>query len=269
MAAAATLFLLGSPAFAQTGSLVNGGYAARFVVGGQFALAPDYAGASGQTLKLRPLWAVQFGRLRLSTSGASAVLGFGGDAPGPGASTDLVRTDRFKLGLALRLDHGRDSSASPDLAGLPDVRQTLRGRLGASYALDQHWVAGASLSQDLLGRGGGALGSLDMSYRDRLTPTTQWSVGAGVALADSRYMQSYFGVPADAVTPSGLTPYSPGAGLRDVHTGLSLMTALSPSWIAFGGVGFSTLLADAAASPLTKSRSSWSASIGLAWRCCN
>jgi outer membrane scaffolding protein for murein synthesis (MipA/OmpV family) len=255
-------------AAAENGSLVNGETAARIVVGANLQFAPEYAGADRQELKLRPLWALQYGRVRISTSGASSVLGFGADAPGPGASADLIKKDRFKLSLALRLDHGRRSSDSPDLAGLPDIRQTLRGRLGASYALDAHWTTAASISQDLLGRGGGAVGALDLGYKDRLTDSTHWSAGAGIAFGNARYMQSYFGVADGALRPPGLPSFAPGAGLRDVHTGLGLMTAITPSWVAFGGVGYSTLLGGAASSPLTKSRNSWSASIGMAWRCC-
>ena len=80
-------------------------------------------------------------------------------------------------------------------------------------------------------------------------------------------MQSYFGVPEGVLQPR-LAAFAPGGGLRDVHTGIGLMTAITPSWIAFGGLGYSILLGNAADSPLTKSRNDWSASAGLAWRCC-
>ena len=260
---------LGAPATAQNGSLVDGETPAKIVLGASLQSTPEYAGGDRRDLSLKPLWALQYGRVRLSTSGAAAVLGFGADAPGPGASADLLQGDRFKLNFALRLDHGRRSSDSPDLAGLPDVRQTLRGRLAASYKLDAHWTAAASVSQDLLGRAGGALGALDLGYRDRLSDAVHWSAGAGLAFGDGRYMGSYFGVPAGALRLPDRPAFAPGAGLRDVHSGVGLMAALAPSWVAFGGIGYSTLLGDAAASPLTKSRSSWSASLGLAWRCCN
>lgn len=256
------------PVAAQNGSLVNGELPARAVLGANLQYAPEYAGASRHSFDLKPLWALQYGRVRISSSGAAAVLGFGADTPGAGASADLVRTDRFKLRLGLRLDHGRKSSDSADLAGLPDVRNTVRGRVAASYALDEHWTTAASVSQDLLGRDGGALASLDLGYRARLTETTQWSTGVGLAFGNSRYMQSYFGVPEGALRPPRLPSFSPGAGARDVHTGIGLMTTITPRWVAFGGIGYSVLLGDAAASPLTKSRSDWSAAVGLAWRCC-
>ncbi|MFX7977160.1 MipA/OmpV family protein, partial [Acinetobacter baumannii] len=44
--------------------------------------------------------------------------------------------------------------------------------------------------------------------------------------------------------------------------------ALTPRWILFGNAGTSRLIGDAAASPLTLNRSSYSAGLGLAYRCC-
>lgn len=255
-------------AAAQNGALVNGEMPARIVLGANLVYAPEYAGASRHSLDLKPVWALQYGRVRISSSGAASVLGFGADSPGAGASADLVQTDRFKLRLGLRLDHGRKSSDSVDLAGLPDVRNTVRGRVAASYALDAHWTTAVSVSQDLLGRDGGALASLDLGYRAKLTASTQWSTGAGLTFGNSRYMQSYFGVPEGALRPPQLPSFSPGAGLRDVHTGIGLMMTITPRWVAFGGAGYSVLLGDAASSPLTKGRGNWSASVGLAWRCC-
>jgi outer membrane protein len=148
------------------------------------------------------------------------------------------------------------------------VRDTVRGRVSASYAPDEHWTTAAGISQDLLGRGGGALASLDLGYRARLTETTQWSTGVGLAFGNSRYMQSYFGVPDGALRPPRLPSFAPGAGARDVHTGIGLMTTITPRWVAFGGIGYSVLLGNAAASPLTRNRSDGSAAVGLAWRCC-
>lgn len=268
MGAAAALLLLAQPAAAA--GFFNGDYIpSRFVLGGALISAPEYSGSDTQALKLRPLWAAQFGRLRISTSRAGALMGFGTDAPTAGASMELLQTGRFKVSAGLRIDSGRQASDSSDLVGLPDIRRTLRGRLGASYRLDSHWSVGTGMSSDLLGRDGGALAGLDFGYRDRLTEHTEWSAGVGVTAADAQYMRTDYGITPEASARSGLSSFRPGAGIRDAHAGIGLTTALDKHWIVFGNVGVSQLQGDAAASPLTKSQSSVGGSIGVAYRCCS
>lgn len=268
IAAALCPAFIPGPTCAQPVPVEQNGSQSRFVLGANASFGPEYAGAEKYKLKLRPLWAYQYGRWRLSTSGASAVLGFGAETPGAGASAELLTTDRLKLSVGLRIDHGRSASDSDDLSGLPDIRSTLRGRMSASYRLDPQWSVGAGVSQDLLGRNGGALAALDVSYRDRLGGSTQWSAGAGLAFGNGTYMRSYFGVPESAARPNDRPAFDPGAGPRDVHVGIGLTTAITPRWIAFAGAGASSLLGDAASSPLSKSRFGWSVNTGLAYRCC-
>lgn len=240
----------------------------RWVVGMAASHAQDYAGAGQSQWKLRPLWAWQRGRYRISTSRGSAVLGFGGEAVGSGASAQLVESDRLKVGASLRFDTGRKASDSPALAGLPDVRRTLRGRVSASWVLAPHWSLSGGLSQDLLGREGGAIATLDLGTGGRLGVSSEWSAGVGVTLANSQSMRSYFGVSQAAALASGLPAYDARGGIKDLHAGLGFTTALTPRWVAFGGVGISRLQGDAARSPLTHALTGSSASVGLAYRCC-
>ena len=240
----------------------------KYVIGASLSSAPEYPGASKRVLKLRPLWAYQYGRLRISTSRASSVLGFASDAAGPGASAELVSSKTWRVGAALRFDSGRSSSDSADLDGMPDIKKTLRGRFYASWRMAEEWTLNGSLSQDLLGRHGGALASLDLGHHMKLGERTELSSGAGVSFGNARYMDTYFGVPESAVR-ADRPAFSPGAGARDVHFGVGVMTALTPRWIAFANVGASRLLQDAAASPLTRQSTGSSAGIGLAYRCCN
>ena len=97
--------------------------------------APTYAGGAGRELKLRPLWSLRYGRFRLSGARSSGLLGAATAERGSGASADLVETDRWSLGLGLRFDNGRQPGDDPALAGLPEIRQTLRGRLSGGLNL--------------------------------------------------------------------------------------------------------------------------------------
>jgi len=46
------------------------------------------------------------------------------------------------------------------------------------------------------------------------------------------------------------------------------MTALNRHWVLWGGVGVSQVQSDARRSPLTVRPTGYSASVGLAYRCC-
>ncbi len=239
-----------------------------YVIGASVRVAPEYAGSSKQVAKLRPLWAMQYGRYRISPSGAGTLLGFGVDDAGPGASAELLRSSDWKFGVGLRWTHGRPASSSPFLAGLPDVRSTLLGRAQLTYRLSENWAVSGSLTQDLLGRGGGALASVGLGVRKRLQERVEWTVGSGVNFGDPRYMQTHFGIIEAASLSSGLPAYNARAGISDVNLGTGVTLMLARRWFAFGGVGTSRLLGDAATSPVTRDRNASFVSIGLAYRCC-
>lgn len=230
--------------------------------------AAEYPGSDRNSIQARPVAAYQWGRFRISTSRA----GIGGDVAaevaGPGATAELLRSTRWRVGAGLRVDSGRRASASLRLAGLPDIERTIRGRVYASYTWGPHWQAGGYVSHDLLGKRGGALAGLDLAYRQRFGVRSEWSVGAGVQAGDGLYMRSYFGITDEQSARTGIAAYRPGAGLRAAAVGVNLSTGLGPNWVAFAGAGVSTLLGPAAASPLSARATSTSLSVGLLYRCC-
>ncbi|MFG6413425.1 MipA/OmpV family protein [Roseateles sp. DC23W] len=238
----------------------------RYLLGLSLRNGPQYEGSRSRETKLRPVWAAKIGRVRLTTSGGSALLGFGREDAGAGASTQLINTERWRLGVSARIDSGRDSGDASTTRGLPDVRRTLRARLYANYSLTKDWNVGASASQDVLGRRGGLTMSLDTGYRLYRSDRTEWTTGVGISAANALNMRSYFGVPASAVQTSGKPEYNPGAGLRDVHAGISFKHLFAKHWFVFGGAGASRLLGPTADSPLVERLGGASANIGIAWR---
>lgn len=238
----------------------------RYLLGVAVVTQPEYDGASRRETKLKPLWAVKFGRVRISTSGAGSLLGFGREESAGGASTQFIDTEKVRVGLALRVDSGRNSSDASTTRGLPDVRRTLRARLYANYSLTKDLNIGATLSQDLLGHHGGMTMSTDVGWRFYRSPTLQWTAGIGLSAGNAQNLNSYFGVPESAVAASGKPAYEPGAGLRDMHMGIGFIRPLNKHWIAYGSVGASRLLGPVADSPLVEKRTGSSAAIGLAWR---
>ncbi|MBW8847345.1 MAG: MipA/OmpV family protein [Burkholderiales bacterium] len=239
---------------------------ARYLLGASVVSQPEYDGATKRETKIRPLWAVKFGRVRISTSGSGSLLGFGQEEAAGGASTDFVNTNRLRVGVSLRMDSGRSSGDASTTRGLPDVRRTLRARFYTNYSLTKDVNIGATLSQDLLGRHGGMTLGTDLGWRFYRSPTLEWTSGIGISAGSAQNLRSYFGVPESAVAASGKPAYDPGSGLRDIHIGVGFIRPLSKHWIAYGNAGANRLLGPVADSPLIEKRTGMSAGIGLAWR---
>jgi outer membrane scaffolding protein for murein synthesis (MipA/OmpV family) len=193
-------------------------------------------------------------------------MGFGREVQGSGASTDLLSRDRLKVSFSLRLDGGRSSNDSPRLAGLPDVRKTLRGQLSTRYSLADDLSLGLSWSADLLGHGGGSVAGLGLGYRLYRDARTEWTTGGGLGWGSRRYQQAYFGVAPDVAQQTIYAPYQPGSGLRDAYLGLGWTYAITHHWIAFSAAGISRLQGPSADSPLVERRSAASIAFGLAYR---
>ena len=237
-----------------------------YALGAIASSSPDYAGGDGRKARLRPAWAIEYGRFRLSTSRGSAFMGHGLGPRESGASATLAQGDRFRLSASLRIDNGRDESDAPILMGLPSVRSTLRARLSAGYALTPRWSVGAGLSQDILGRDGGAQLSTSVGYTWPVTEQTKVSFSAGASFGDHTYLRGHFGVPAGG---SGALPaFDPRAGLYSVDAGFEVMSALSRHWVVLAGARVSQLQGDARRSPLTLEPTGYSVSVGMAYRCC-
>lgn len=228
--------------------------------------APTYAGGAGRELKLRPLWSVRYGRFRISGARSSGLLGSPTIEKHSGASADLIDSDRWKLNLGLRFDNGRQPGDDPALAGLPEIRSTLRGRLSGGLNLGGGFSTSLAYSADLLGRDGGGQVGWGLGHGWAPWPGAKASVGVGATWADQRHMQTYFGIAPDVALRTGRTAYTAGAGLLDVNAAALLQMPLGSRWTLMGGLTLSQLQGDAAASPLTRKTSNATASLALAWR---
>jgi MipA family protein len=251
---------------AETAKMVPADEGPRYVLGLGVGHGAESPGARRHETSLSPMLALRWGRWRISNGGASSLLGFGSEVYGPGASTELFRGERARLGLSLRIDSGRSSKDADSTRGLPDVRRTLRGRMFASYALTSDWQLSSALSQDLLGHDGGLTGDVDLNWRLRESRRSELTFGIGLSAASARHMRSYFGVRPEGSAASGLRPYEPGSGLRDVHLGVGYRRSIHHHWIVFASIGGSRLLGPAADSPMSVKPSSANFGIGLAYR---
>lgn len=233
-------------------------------IGPLLSVTPEYSGASARKVGVTPGFYLRWGRWTVSNAGGFRTRR--DDDVARGLALDVGRDSALRASLALRIDNGRRSDVSGALAGIDDVRRTLRLRGTATWLLGGGWKLGAGLSSDLLGRGGGQIADFGIGHDQRLSPRLTWSVGSGVSWGSSRYMRSWYGVSPDAALRSGYAVYTPGSGLREVSVGTGFRVEINPRWVAFGDASASRLLGPARDSPLTGSPRQWSVGGGVAYR---
>lgn len=239
-----------------------------YLLGVSVGSSRDPFGDSEQKARAGGIWALQLGRFRFASSGASALLNQGRETVDSGVSTVLARSDRLSINTSLAIDEGRDWSDEDDprFDGLPRVRTTLRGRLTLGLGLSERWSASLRASQDLLGRDGGLRVDAGLNHRRRLSPDTHWDLSFGAGWGNGTYNQTHYGITAAGAAASGLPAYAVGSGVDSLSAGWRITSALSPRWVAYAGLGASRLQGAVRRSPLASTPTTYSASVGIAYR---
>jgi MipA family protein len=233
-------------------------------IGLQLNNGPQYLGAADRETGIRPGLYLRWGRFHVATAGNFQ--NRRDDSVARGIGADLLQRDDLQVQFGLRLDRGRRSSDSAALAGLDDVRATLRARVSVAWRFEPAWQLGAAWNADLLGRDGGNLADVSISRGARVSPRTRASVGASLTWADARYMAGRFGISAAASARSGRPAYDPGSGLRDISLNAQLRTDIDRRWSVWAGAGVGRLLGPARDSPISVRPVQASAGTGFAWR---
>lgn len=257
-----TAALLATPAWAGA-TTDNDDAPSRYLIGLELQAGPSAWGQSDLRLGLKPMAALHWGRLRISNSGASALLGA---SEASGASAEIYQGQHWRLAAGLRLDRGRDSTDSSAYADLPEIPGTVRGRLALAWRPDARHSMTLAWLPDLRHKGVGSQWTLGAS-RNLAADWWQarWGVYASLAGGDSRYLGRHFGVPEGHPRYAA---YAPGGGLRDMRIGLTMQRPLDADgrWLLFGQASASQLLAPAADSPFVRQRLTAGLALGVAYR---
>jgi outer membrane protein len=233
-------------------------------VGMVLGYSPAFAGSSDYRVKPQLAGFLRYGRFSLS--GAGCFTTRRSEDVEAGLDAELLRRASVRLDLSLRVDGGRSASDSGQLAGMGDIRPTVRMRLGARWDFAPRWQFNASSSVDALNRVGGAVVSAGLNYRWPIDARQYVMLSAQVAGATDRYMQAWYGVTTEQSAASGYPVFRAGGGLSSVGIGATWRTEFDPKWAGFAGVTAAGLLGSAADSPLTRERTMWSLSGGLVRR---
>jgi MipA family protein len=234
-------------------------------IGAVLSYGPEIPGSAQYGSSWSPIGYIRYGRITVS-KGAGGLVNRRSDDLLTGLGLNLVDQERRRISVSLRLDRGRDESASRALRGLGSVPTTVRVRAVGTWQFDGGWRTSLSWTVDAFNRGGGNLADLNLGYERHVAPRTVWTASARLAVGGPRYMQTYYGVDQAQSQSSGYPVYEPGLGLRDLQLGLGLRTDLGPHWSAQAGLNLMRLLGPAARSPIVQQVNGFGASAGLAWR---
>lgn len=183
-----------------------------------------------------------------------------------GIDAEIVRRGKLKMNLALRFDAGRDQSSGNQLAGLGDIKPTVRARVGVRWDFAPRWQSSLAASGDILGKQGGTTATASLSYTQPIDARQRLLLGAGITAANSRYMRTWFGITPEQSAASGYAVYQPGAGLRDVGASATWRIDFDRDWAGFAGVSEGYLVGPAGGSPLAFRRSGTTYAAGLVRR---
>lgn len=156
--------------------------------------------------------------------------------------------DNTQLVAFLEFEEGRESDDDAIFDHFEEVESTLEGQFLLVHRWDQLY-ASLVLQPDLLGRGKGVVWFAAIA-RDWFYDNWRVTLSADISGANRTYMETEFGVSAQAAAGSGLAIYQPSAGLKSLSTQLAAEYQFSPSMSLLGTVEWESYLNDAADSPL-------------------
>ncbi len=186
-----------------------------------------------------------------------------------GLGYNFSNAPQWQYGLRLTVDRGRKESRSSALHGMGNIDPAAEGGAFFNYSPMRGLILTSSLrlgagakSQDA---GWGLIVDLGAGYTTVLDPKWRLGASSAITLANTHYMQSYFGVSQAQSGPSGYAVYAANAGARDARAGVSLTYAFDARTALTTVLSVSHLLGDAQNSPLTRKPTSGSGVLTLSY----
>lgn len=216
-------------------------------LGGGLAMAPRYAGS--KEMQAAPIVIIDY--QMASGFYASSMRGLGYGTAFGNLSLDAAlgargeRKEKNETGLI-------GNRGSSELRGMGDVKASATANLHAGYSVLPGLVLGGSVSVPLSHRENGKTAGLEISGILHQDKTDKVALSLGANFGDSRYLQTYHGVTAEQALRTGRKQFTPHAGMYEAVLNFALEHKLDARWTVTGALGSSTLVRDAARSPLTR-----------------
>lgn len=239
-------FAVGSaltPAFAvepPSGPLFAGEAGWVATVKGNLQVGPSYPGADKFSV---------FGYPSISFRRAGTPERFG--APDDGFSFSVLEDSAFRVGVVGRFQGGRYLKDDHRLFGLRKVNWAVEPGVFVEYWPVNFLRARAELRYGINGYNG-FVADLGLDWVQRVGAFTL-SLGPRLALGDSEFMRTYFGVtPFEAALNGFVTPFKPSGGVTSAGATAGVTYDWSPQWSTTAFVTYKRLVGDAADSPIVK-----------------
>jgi outer membrane scaffolding protein for murein synthesis (MipA/OmpV family) len=212
-------------------------------VGGGAAVLPAYEGANKKQVTPAPVLDIRYKDL-------------GYLSIGEGLGVNLLRGTNYRAGVGLSYDVGRQHTAATRLAGTRNIDPAPVFKIFGQYSflpviltfdVKQALTSYQGLTADI-----GA-------YMPVVgTAKIQIFVGPELTLADSRYMQAYFGInPRNTSLQSHFHNYSAHGGFKDARFGIAGLYHFNNHWFFDGDIGVERLLGSAQNSPIVQTEWGW------------
>ena len=181
-----------------------------------------------QSVKLRPVIGIRYGRWRVGIGDGQEWLRFNSFRKEPSLSYQWVEKRDVTLGVSLRI-HNLTTGEGFDV--FEPGRKTLRSRILTNVRITDRWSGGNEWTQDLLNRGDSSTLGLGVSYAWPLSEHSELSLNAGLTWAPAEHWRTAAG--ANREGAAGLT-----TGIGSVGSGLSYKHSLSRrlAWYSTLGV---------------------------------
>ncbi|KQV80899.1 hypothetical protein ASD15_13485 [Massilia sp. Root351] len=215
-------------------------------IGAGVALAPRYSGSDENMVV--PVVALDYSMANGFYASTLRGLGYGG-AAGPFSYSAALgyRAPRKEDG---KLPFG--GKASKYLRGMGDVKGSATANLSLGYAIFDGLDVNVHTAQALSARETGSTYGAGLSGKLFKDDANTVTLSLGFEVADKKYAQAYYGVTAKQALKSGYKVYQPKAGLYQADVTMSWQHKLDGHWGVTGMLGASSLLRDAANSPLAR-----------------
>jgi len=174
---------------------------------------------------------------------------------GEGLGWNALRGQNWRAGIAMSYNLGRrEKDDSQNLSGMGRIDWSPEAKLFAEYAVSKAFPLVFRVdARRSLGGANGWIGDVGL-YMPMPGSSEKffWFAGPNVTLADSRYMQTWFGVNPQQAARTGYPAFNAGAGVQSVSFGVSAVWFLDKHWFLTGDTVARELVGDARNSPLTR-----------------
>lgn len=209
-------------------------------VKGNLKVGPSYPGADDYSF-------VGFPSLSFRRAGTPERF----SAPDDGLSFSFLEESNVRIGIVGRYQGGRYLEDNHELFGLNKINWAVEPGVFVEYWPVAFLRARAELRHGINGHHG-FVADFGLDYVQSFGAFS-FSVGPRLALGDTDFTETYFGVtPWEAALNGQVTPYKPSGGITSVGATAGITYKWDEQWATTGYVTYKRLVGDAADSPIVK-----------------